>query len=173
MIRAAFAQFIGDVVRNVPRPAFGDIESDDANRVVILAVQQIRNDGFEVGVLYGRPRAMRARARCRSRRAQDRPPDHRPAERSKGTDALLKLRRRVLKHGPALGFQGRVEAAAVPGPSTGWMSGGSARYTNRLLVGCSYEPRRTPHSTHHRHRRHPLCRRLRRGLARARRLAGS
>src|SRR2546429_6380906 len=39
---------MGRVLRNVPRPSFGDVEANDANRVTTLAVQQIGNDCFEV-----------------------------------------------------------------------------------------------------------------------------
>ena len=44
---AATAQFARDVFRNVFRPAFGGIEGDDADRVAILAGQQVLNYRFE------------------------------------------------------------------------------------------------------------------------------
>jgi hypothetical protein len=46
---AATAQFAGDIFGNVFRPALGGIEGDDADRVAVLAGQQVSNDGFEVG----------------------------------------------------------------------------------------------------------------------------
>ena len=46
---AATAQFARDVFRNVFRPALGGIEGDDADRVAILAGQQVLNYRFEVG----------------------------------------------------------------------------------------------------------------------------
>ena len=46
---AAPAQLLGDVGGNVLRPFFGGIEADHANRVFILAGQQVENDGLELG----------------------------------------------------------------------------------------------------------------------------
>ena len=46
---AATAQFAGDVLGNIFRPALGGIEGDDADRVTILAGQQVLNYRFEVG----------------------------------------------------------------------------------------------------------------------------
>ena len=40
----------GDVIRNVFRPALGGVEGDDAERLLILPLQQIHDDGFEIGV---------------------------------------------------------------------------------------------------------------------------
>ena len=48
---AATAQFAGDVLGNIFRPALGGIEGDDADRVTILAGQQVLNYRFDVGVL--------------------------------------------------------------------------------------------------------------------------
>lgn len=38
---------------DIPRPSFGRVEGDDANRVVELTRQQIVDDGFEGGVGLG------------------------------------------------------------------------------------------------------------------------
>ena len=46
---AATVQFAGDVLGNIFRPALGGIEGDDADRVTILAGQQVLNYRFEVG----------------------------------------------------------------------------------------------------------------------------
>jgi hypothetical protein len=46
---AATAQLARDVFGNVFRPTFGGIEGDDADRVAILAGQQVLNYRFEVG----------------------------------------------------------------------------------------------------------------------------
>jgi hypothetical protein len=43
---------MGRVLRNVPRPSFGDVEANDANRVTTLAVQQIGNDCFDPTVRW-------------------------------------------------------------------------------------------------------------------------
>jgi len=40
---------VGDVSRDVLRPAFCGIEADDADRVLVLAGEQIPNDGFQIG----------------------------------------------------------------------------------------------------------------------------
>jgi hypothetical protein len=97
---------MGHVLRHVPRPSFGGVEANDANRVVTLAVQQIRNDGFEVGMLYvglgpGTPVAAEI-------------VEHKidvliTAGRNDrgGTDALLKTPTSHFKHGPALGLLGQ------------------------------------------------------------------
>ena len=45
---AATAQFARDIFGNVFGPTFGGIEGDDANRVGILAGQQVLNYRFEV-----------------------------------------------------------------------------------------------------------------------------
>jgi hypothetical protein len=46
---ATAAQFAGDFFGDIFRPAVGGIEGDDANRVIILADQEVSNDRFEVG----------------------------------------------------------------------------------------------------------------------------
>jgi hypothetical protein len=38
---AAAADFLGNILRDVSRPAFGGIEADDAHRVFTLYVQQV------------------------------------------------------------------------------------------------------------------------------------
>jgi hypothetical protein len=43
---AAAAQFAGDILGNIFRPALGGIEGDDADRVTILAGQQVLNYRF-------------------------------------------------------------------------------------------------------------------------------
>jgi hypothetical protein len=48
---AAPAEFLGDVGRDVARPAFAGIEADDADGVGILPVKQVLDDGLEVGRL--------------------------------------------------------------------------------------------------------------------------
>src|SRR5438876_135101 len=62
LVCAAHAQLERHVLRHVPHPAFRDIEADHADRVAELAVQQIGDDGFEVGLVDvrlapGRPEA--------------------------------------------------------------------------------------------------------------------
>src|SRR5260370_38745674 len=52
LVRTALAQRLGEVFGNIPRPALGSIETNDANGVAVLAVQQIRDDGFEIGIFY-------------------------------------------------------------------------------------------------------------------------
>ena len=46
---AAAAQLLGDGVGDIARPACGRVEGDDANGTAVLAVQQIRDYGFETG----------------------------------------------------------------------------------------------------------------------------
>jgi hypothetical protein len=48
---AALAQFVRHVRRYILRPFLGDVEGDDPGRVFVLAVQQIGDDGFQVGGL--------------------------------------------------------------------------------------------------------------------------
>ena len=50
---AAPAQFAGYIFRNVFRPALGGIEGDDADRVAILAGQQVLNYRLKSVALYG------------------------------------------------------------------------------------------------------------------------
>jgi hypothetical protein len=50
-IGAALAQHSRYVFGNVANPTFGDIKAYDANRVVVLAFQQIVEDSFKIGVL--------------------------------------------------------------------------------------------------------------------------
>jgi hypothetical protein len=45
------AQLLGDILGDVAGPALGRIEADDLRRAVILAGEQIGDDGFEVGRL--------------------------------------------------------------------------------------------------------------------------
>ena len=53
---AAPAQFAGDILRNIFRPAFSRIEGDDADRATVLAGEEILNNGFEVsGLVVGLP----------------------------------------------------------------------------------------------------------------------
>jgi hypothetical protein len=56
---AATAQFAGDVFGNVFRPALGGIKGDDADRIAILAAQQVLNYRFEVGGLVSASRQAR------------------------------------------------------------------------------------------------------------------
>src|SRR6266403_1420831 len=49
LISAASAQLARYGFRDVPRPTLCRVESDDANGTAVLAVQQIRDDGFETG----------------------------------------------------------------------------------------------------------------------------
>ena len=46
---AAPAQLAGYILRNIFGPALGGIEGDDADRVALLAGQQVLNYRFEVG----------------------------------------------------------------------------------------------------------------------------
>jgi hypothetical protein len=43
--------FVGNIFRYIARPALSYIETDDAHRVRILAVEQIADDGFKIGRL--------------------------------------------------------------------------------------------------------------------------
>jgi hypothetical protein len=45
---ASIANLMSDIRRNVPRPTFGGIESDDANRVAELALQHPYDDSLKV-----------------------------------------------------------------------------------------------------------------------------
>jgi hypothetical protein len=56
LVRTALAQRLGEVFGNIPRPALGSIETNDANGVAVLAVQQILYDGFEIGIFRRRVR---------------------------------------------------------------------------------------------------------------------
>ena len=49
LLGAASAQLVRHVFRDVPRPTLCRVESDDANGTAVLAVKQIRDDGFETG----------------------------------------------------------------------------------------------------------------------------
>jgi len=40
-----------DIGGNVPRPALGAVESEDADRVLVLALEQVGDNGFEIGRL--------------------------------------------------------------------------------------------------------------------------
>ena len=42
---------MGDIFGNVFRPAFGGVEGDDADRIAVLAGQQVLDDRFEIGRL--------------------------------------------------------------------------------------------------------------------------
>ena len=46
---AASAELTGDVFRDIPRPALRGVETNDANRIAILAIRQICDDRFETG----------------------------------------------------------------------------------------------------------------------------
>ena len=53
---AAPAQFAGDILRNIFRPAFSRIEGDDADQATVLAGEEILNNCFEVsGLVVGLP----------------------------------------------------------------------------------------------------------------------
>jgi hypothetical protein len=41
------------MIGHVPRPAFADIEGEDAHRIVKLARHEIVDHGVEVGCLFG------------------------------------------------------------------------------------------------------------------------
>jgi hypothetical protein len=43
------SQLMGHIVRCIPRPPLRDIEGNDAQRVRILAGQEVGDDSFEVG----------------------------------------------------------------------------------------------------------------------------
>ena len=45
---ATAAQLLCDIGRNIPRPAFGCVEADDADGLRILPVEQVLDDGLEV-----------------------------------------------------------------------------------------------------------------------------
>jgi hypothetical protein len=45
---AALAQFMGDVHRNVLRPSFSGVETDDADWIFVLTIEQIDDHGFKV-----------------------------------------------------------------------------------------------------------------------------
>ena len=48
---AAPTDFVGNIFRCIARPALTYIETDDAHRVRILAVEQIADDGLKIGRL--------------------------------------------------------------------------------------------------------------------------
>jgi hypothetical protein len=43
--------FIGDILGDIARPAFDGIEADDADRVVVLTVQEVGDHSLQVGCL--------------------------------------------------------------------------------------------------------------------------
>jgi hypothetical protein len=45
------AKLLGDVLGDITRPALGAVEADDLDRAVILAGEQIGDDGLEIGRL--------------------------------------------------------------------------------------------------------------------------
>jgi hypothetical protein len=74
---AALAQIVGDIGGNVLRPFRGG-EGDDADRVFILAGQQVENDGIELGragVGLAPDRAQPPEMPSQFRWGQVRPPD--------------------------------------------------------------------------------------------------
>ena len=46
---AAPAEFLSDVARDVARPSFGGVEAHNADGLPILPVEQVLDDGLEVG----------------------------------------------------------------------------------------------------------------------------
>jgi hypothetical protein len=48
---AAVAQFVRHVGRYILRPLLSGVEADDPDRVLILAVEQISDHGFQIGGL--------------------------------------------------------------------------------------------------------------------------
>jgi hypothetical protein len=48
---AAPAQLGRNIGRAVPRPAFSGVECEDAGRVAVLAIQQVRDGGLKIGRL--------------------------------------------------------------------------------------------------------------------------
>ena len=82
---AAPAQLMGDICGDVLRPALGGVEGDDADRVVVLAGQQVLDHGFQVGGLDVGSRARRGRV-CRNRPPPDRRSDRLPWARSRASN---------------------------------------------------------------------------------------
>lgn len=53
---AAILDFPEDFQRHIARPTFGGIEGDDTDRIIILALHQITDDGFPIsGFLISLP----------------------------------------------------------------------------------------------------------------------
>ena len=50
LIGAALAQLLRYLFGDVANPTFGKVKANDANRVAVLAFQQIADDSFKVGV---------------------------------------------------------------------------------------------------------------------------
>jgi hypothetical protein len=51
LLRTASAQLVGHVLRDIPPLALGGIEGDDANRIAILPIEQVGDDGLDIRVL--------------------------------------------------------------------------------------------------------------------------
>ena len=47
---AVLAQLLCYILGNVADPTFGEVKSNDANRVAVLSFQQILDDGVEIGI---------------------------------------------------------------------------------------------------------------------------
>ena len=45
---AAIPHLVGYIGRDVPRPTFGGVKADNANRILILPLDHPHDDGFEV-----------------------------------------------------------------------------------------------------------------------------
>ena len=41
-------QLLGDLGRDIARPAFSGVEADDPNRIIVLAAQQVAKDGLVI-----------------------------------------------------------------------------------------------------------------------------
>jgi len=52
---ATLTQFLSNIGRDVPRPSFGGMKTDDADRIVVLPSQHVLDHGFEIagGVGFG------------------------------------------------------------------------------------------------------------------------
>lgn len=48
---APAAQFVGDIARDILGPFFGGVEADNPDGVLVLALEHVHDDGFEVGAL--------------------------------------------------------------------------------------------------------------------------
>jgi hypothetical protein len=78
---ASAAQLLGNVTRNILRPAFGGVKGNYADRVFVFTRKQVEDDGFQIGKLdvgFAVDQAIPAEVR----RPRDRRSDRRPWARS-------------------------------------------------------------------------------------------
>jgi hypothetical protein len=51
VFRTALAQHFGHRCGDIARPAFGGVKGNDTDRIDVLAVEQILDQGFEIGIM--------------------------------------------------------------------------------------------------------------------------